>query len=191
MIQRPVIYVRQITNLSDARYCAGMGADMLGYVIDPAHPDYVSPKLYQEMSGWVAGPKRVVELAGAHIDHNELIANYNPDLVHIQSKFIGDYQLPGLPLIVEINFSESEDVIRKISDLNLHIAYLLITGLSDQSFISPYPILVELGGNIPSVIEFVNSYNADGLALQGSREEAPGLKDYDGLSRVLEEFESF
>lgn len=190
MIQRPVIYVRQITNLSDARYCAGMGADMLGYVIDPADPDYVSPKLYQEMSGWVAGPKRVVELANAHLDNNELIANYSPDLVHIRSKFIGDYQLPGLPLIVEVNFSESEDVIRMISDLKLDVAYLLVTGLNNQTFLSSYPILVELERNTSSVIEFLDSYNADGLALQGSREDAPGLKDYDHLSRVLEELDN-
>ncbi len=190
MIQRPVIYVRQITNLSDARYCAGMGADMLGYVIDPAHPDYVSPKLYQEISGWVAGPKRVVELANAHYDYNELIANYSPDLVHIQSKFIGDYQLQGLPLIVEADFSDTSHVVRKIAELKLDVAFLLITGLNGKSVESTsYPMLVEVESGIASVMELLDSTKADGVALHGSREQAPGLKDYDHLSRVLEELD--
>ena len=61
----PIVYVSRITNLSDARYCAGMGAELLGYVIDPSHPDYVSPENYQQMVGWISGPARVLEIVSS------------------------------------------------------------------------------------------------------------------------------
>jgi phosphoribosylanthranilate isomerase len=37
-----------ITNLSDARYCAGMGVDWLGF---PA--DVVNPDTFKEITNWV------------------------------------------------------------------------------------------------------------------------------------------
>src|SRR5689334_3911967 len=104
---KPITYVRKVSNLSDARYCAGMGVDMLGYVIDPASDDYVSPKLYQEMSGWIAGPKRAIEVSPS-IDPADLLEQYNPDLVHIHFNHLGDRGLPDLPVILECPYADCE-----------------------------------------------------------------------------------
>ncbi len=54
------ILIRGINNLSDARYCAGMGADKLTFILDPALPGFLDAKTVKELAGWVAG----VELIG-------------------------------------------------------------------------------------------------------------------------------
>jgi phosphoribosylanthranilate isomerase len=55
------ILIRGINNLSDARYCAGMGADKLSFVLDPSLPGYLEPAVVKELAGWIAG----VELMGS------------------------------------------------------------------------------------------------------------------------------
>ncbi len=188
MPSKPITYVKRVTNLSDARYCAGMGVDMLGYVIDPDHADYVSPKLYQEMSGWVAGPRRVIELVAPATDLPHLM-EYSPELLHIHFTLIDSENIPVLPLILECDFASCESALRKVSVLGLRTEYLLITGLSGQAFSTDFhPMLIDLAG-MASGMELLKQYHADGLALAGSHEQAPGLKDYDHLAQVLEDID--
>jgi phosphoribosylanthranilate isomerase len=49
------VLVRGINNLSDARYCAGMGADGLIFTLDPGLPGAVDAATVKELAGWVAG----------------------------------------------------------------------------------------------------------------------------------------
>ncbi len=55
----PKVKVSGITRLEDARLCAGMGADHLGFDQDPASPRYVAPAVAREIVGWVEGPAPV------------------------------------------------------------------------------------------------------------------------------------
>ncbi|HWA35634.1 MAG TPA: hypothetical protein VG737_15940 [Cyclobacteriaceae bacterium] len=186
---KPITYVRRVTNLSDARYCAGMGVDMLGYSIDPDHADYVSPKLYQEMSGWVAGPRRVIELTRP-IDPVALIEQYKPELIHIHSDHVGHITLPELPLILETDFAVCEQALRNVSMMGLRTEYLLITGLNGQAFSNDFhPLLIDLRAGTGSGLALLRQYDADGIAMTGTHEQAPGLKDYDHLAQVLEDID--
>ncbi len=192
-MKKPVIYVNRITNLSDARYCAGMGVDMLGFVVNPDHVDYVSPSSYREMIGWIAGPKRVAEITSMENIHlEEVVSNYKPDLLHISSTFIGLHNFQKLSLIVEVAF-ENWSSFHAIPAI--FIDYLLITHLpaaAPQKLNSQKgdcPILLSLDKEADAVIEILQRYGASGFTLQGSHELAPGLKDYDHLSRILEELE--
>ncbi|HQQ83360.1 MAG TPA: hypothetical protein PK059_09205 [Cyclobacteriaceae bacterium] len=185
MNQRPLIYVHRITNLSDARYCAGMGVDMLGFVVDPSDPDYVTPKLYQDMIGWISGPKRVIEWRSASSpDWDELLDVYKPDLIHLPLQ--GMATAPALPLMVEIDASDLP-----LLKSNPNITHLVIRdGLNVQAIsgATKLPALLSVPGNINSQ-ELLQRTGAAGLALQGSNEVAPGLKDYDHLALILEALE--
>lgn len=195
MPQKPVVYVRRITNLSDARYCAGMGVDMLGFVVDPGHEDYVSPSRFQEMIGWIAGPKRVAEMiALGKSDLTEVVEQYVPDLLHIEWKYILNLRVPDLPLILEIPAEEWPASRSAVQNLNLRIAFLLLNLRAKDTpnlpaFESGYSVLLSLDKECGSVTSILQQTRASGLALQGSRELVPGLKDYDHLSRILEELE--
>ena len=48
-----------ITNLADARYCAGAGADYLGFIQYEKSPRYAAPKVAKEIIAWVYGPEPV------------------------------------------------------------------------------------------------------------------------------------
>ena len=52
---KTVVKISNVTNLSDARYCAGMGVEMLGFSIDEAAETYVDLKKFNDIRSWIAG----------------------------------------------------------------------------------------------------------------------------------------
>src|SRR4051812_19134719 len=78
---KTVVKVGNISNLSDARYCAGMGVDMLGFRVLEKQENFISPRLFQEIRGWVSGPKVVAEVYGLESPEQLLaiVSNYAPD----------------------------------------------------------------------------------------------------------------
>ncbi len=53
------VIVNGVNNLSDARYCAGMGVDMIGFNLDESQPGFMPAADLQDIAGWVAGVKLV------------------------------------------------------------------------------------------------------------------------------------
>ena len=68
MALKTIVKVGSITNLSDARYCAGMGVEMLGFAFDPSHGYYLQAIQFNEIIKWVSGVTIVGEL-GDNLDH--------------------------------------------------------------------------------------------------------------------------
>jgi phosphoribosylanthranilate isomerase len=192
MLQKPLVYVSRITNLSDARYCAGMGVDILGFSINPAHEDYVSPMSYQEMVGWISGPRRAVEIpAGSKLNWEQVIDEYKPDLIHITYSITENVSLPDLPVVLELTFKELLAHGERLNRLDLNLELVIITELPDtatkkEMTIDPHPVLLYLEKDIPSLEDLLGKTGAAGFALRGTREHSPGLKDYDHLSKILE-----
>lgn len=187
--RRPLVYVSRITNLSDARYCAGMGVDLLGFVIDPADPDYVSPETYQQLVGWLSGPERVAEVGSAAFNEVLLREQYAPQYVHIASHRLSQWPVSDTKLIVEVP-AEALPSLRKQLEGRGDVAFLLVPGLDTPLPAETATGIPVLTGILPSQghsLTHLARTGAAGIVLQGSREAAPGLKDYDHLSQVLEE----
>ena len=190
-MERPVIYVKRITNLSDARYCAGMGADLLGFVASPGHEDYVSPVAFKEIMGWVSGPRRVVELTDLPAGgFDEVISNYSPDLIHISFNVSSSLIIPDFPFIIE-----AVDVVGSVSNLKklggTKIEFIVAASSRTDSEILKIKalnsnLLIAMGKNEALLAGMLTRTGAAGIVLQGSPELRPGLKDYDHLSTVLE-----
>ena len=189
---KPVIYVSCITNLSDARYCAGMGADILGFVVDPDSIDYVSPEQYQAMIGWVAGPRRVVQISMPDkMNLSQVVTKYAPDLLHIPFSSLDQLPKQELPLVLEVSLADIAHATTLASNLNARIEYLLVTDLHEaKPALLPMtpPSLLAIDKSIESLHDFLRNTHAVGVALKGSRELSPGLKDYDHLAEILEKF---
>ena len=189
MQQRPLVYVSRITNLSDARYCAGMGVDLLGFVIDPSDPDYVSPETYQQLIGWVAGPERVVEVGLATFDESVLREHYAPQYIHITANRLKDWPQSSAKLIVETPYAWLSELGTQRSGRQ-DIAFILVPDLDHpvpSNVVTSIPLLTGIRPIQGPARMLLEHTGAAGIALQGSRETAPGLKDYDHLSQVLEE----
>src|SRR5215831_15134804 len=169
------IKVGQVTNLSEARYCAGMGVDFLSFPISS-----IDPKTYQEITGWVAGPKFGVEVDAKNISR---VQEYKADFIEINIDQLD--QSSDLQNLM-INLEASEWSIKKssllLSKRNILYIELVITSLDKftlgiiNDIAEDFKILLKPTGKID--LDEVLKLQIDGLSFDGNAETKPGLKEY-------------
>jgi phosphoribosylanthranilate isomerase len=186
MSLKTLVKVGNITNLSDARYCAGMGVDFLGFTVIEGQPQYVPVKTYQEIRGWVTGPKIIIEMYGftGQVFFEDLISNYAPDMIECG---LSEYTLlqskTNLPFLVKLDNPNTPQF--------TNAPAFLIVNESDLDNIRDYgvPVLVVLNAK-ESLNKILTTDNVRGVVLSGSSEIRPGFKEYDDLAEVLEALET-
>ncbi len=103
---KTVVKVGQVTTLNEARYCAGMGVDMLGFVAVEGQAHYLAPELYQEIRGWISGPSIVAEVFGLKSAGQipAILKKYQPDYLEMTDS---EYSLLAaqisLPCLVHVS----------------------------------------------------------------------------------------
>jgi phosphoribosylanthranilate isomerase len=180
------VKVGSISNLSDARFCAGMGVDMLGFKAVEGQDHYLSPKAFQEIRGWISGPAIVAEVYGLRDGDTlaAIIEHYRPDYLELgwdELPFVGH---TDLPLVLAIRPEEAERMAGHV--LQGRIAHILIPDFDGAAAVnSALPVLagVRTTADVDQVLSHFPGY---GLALNGSAEIRPGLKSFDELADVLE-----
>ncbi|WP_259014886.1 N-(5'-phosphoribosyl)anthranilate isomerase [Emticicia fluvialis] len=195
MALQTLVKVSNITNLSDARYCAGMGVEMIGFVMDKFSNDYTPPEKLKEIQSWVAGVQIVGETETT--DYNEVIAllqNYEIDLLQIADPGL----LPriadvGKPIILKVKAESAylEDYLKLYGSF---VEYFLIEGeeFSDfflfrlKEYAHEHPVILGFGIDADKIHELLADTSIKGIALKGTHEIRPGYKDYDELSEILE-----
>jgi phosphoribosylanthranilate isomerase len=181
---KTLVKVGSITNLSDARYCAGMGVDLLGFQVIETNKNYIAPALYQQIRGWVSGPKIVAEFQGLNnsTDIEGLLNTYMPDYAELT---IEGYKLFrnrfNIPVIVNVEAAEVPlAVLESFSDVDY-----VITGNTFSKEIFKGKVLAR-GDDKETLKLLLNTSKIDGVALEGSPEIRPGFKNYDNLADILE-----
>jgi phosphoribosylanthranilate isomerase len=179
---KTLVKISGVTNLSDARYCAGMGVDMLGFSVIEGHKNYIPPQQFQQIRGWVTGPLVVAELAGirSQSDLGKILDNYRPDMLELGVDELALIPSPPLPYILKVKTGET------IVHLVSQPAYLLSPAQKDLPNRSP--LLLEVHSQ-QDVREALSNPSVNGIALNGSPELKPGLKDYSDLAEILEHLE--
>jgi phosphoribosylanthranilate isomerase len=184
---KTLVKVGSITNLSDARYCAGMGVDMLGFRVMEDQDNHIAAGLFQQIRGWVSGPRVVVEIYGVKktTDIEALLKDYAPEMVELS---FSEYQLYRsqiqLPFIVHLESNELEN----IREHHKRIAYWQVDESSMKALAKingPQPVLLRTGSKEKIESLFPND-QIKGVSLTGSPELRPGFKEYDDLSEILE-----
>lgn len=185
---KTIVKVGSLTNLSDARYCAGMDVKMLGFQAIPDLPHYISPSRYQEIRGWVTGPQIVAEVYGLQTREQlkEIIDTYRPDYLEVGPDALPLVEESSLPLIVNLSDSTNPDVANRLKAIGDKIAYVITTGEYAASL--PIPRLVKVI-TLTEADDALLQQNVAGIALTGSDEISPGLKSYDTLAPILEMLE--
>ncbi len=200
------VKISNVTNLSDARYCAGMGVDMLGFSVDEASPYYILPKKYADMRGWVAGVQLVAE--SAESDPQKLLstlADYDFDALQVENPDLLLYLKSELakPLLlrVDVDHYEADELDALMSRYASEVEYFLLESAANmpltanwQDYLDTlsrsYPILLGFGLEVPAEVpELVDGLAIQGVALRGSEEIRPGYKDFGALMAVLEALE--
>lgn len=200
-----IVLVNQISNLSDARYCAGMGVEMLGFSLQPGHPQHISPAAFKEISGWVSGVKLVGEVTDLSVPElEELLLDYKIDILQLNGLyFIEDLDDLPLPIIMRVMIdkdSVEENILNTLELYHQHVEYFLIDS-EDFSFIDQtnlrflrdishkFPILLGFGLTKENTKEALDRIQPAGIALKGGQEIRPGFKNFDDLEEIFEQLE--
>ena len=171
------VKVGKVTNLSDARYCAGMGVDMLGFSIGLAH-DSIDPKKYKEITEWVSGPDFVLEWAGAEIpgDFADIIQPYNAGFVEIDARHLKNIDEIQSRLIVTVQAKDWHSLREMILSHKNRISYVLLTS-SDAGPLN-HNLVAEIGREFPLLLGYgISENNLDalsGLPIAGISWREPG-----------------
>ncbi|WP_439556506.1 hypothetical protein [Dyadobacter sp.] len=200
------VKISNVTNLSDARYCAGMGVEMLGFSIDEDTPNYISPKKFEDICSWLAGVTLVAETADNNAESIfAKLNNYPVHAVQVEHSGLLGYMKSelGLPLILRISVDLYEaDEIQSLLDRYEGAAthFLLESDenapLTDNwlqilpTLASEHPILVGFGFDDEFALIVLNNLPGNvGIALRGSEEIRPGYKDFGSMMDILEALE--
>lgn len=202
MALQTLVKVGQVNNLSDARYCAGMGVEMIGFCLDRSKQEYVAPEKVSEMANWLSGIKLIGEYGGVDslnsIDDH--IKSLKLDYIQLNEIVPADVLSKiSLPIIQRIEFSrENVDKIRKtMASYQPLVRYFLLDGnftLAEsktllQELTSQFPILISLREGAGVLDMMLSEIKPSGISLYGGNEIKPGLKDFEELAEVLEKLE--
>lgn len=201
-----------VNNLSDARYCAGMGVDMLGFCLEAENPNYVSPERYFEIIGWLAGVEFIAEFHSYDLEHmNRILADYpvhglqidREDVLEQLRQISINTDVHGLPVLFRIelqahrNLFTIEPLLEKYHQivrcfvLESEVDRLTVSELQQlKKLAARYPLLLGYGITAENIDLILQEVPLKGIALYGSDELRPGLKDFDELADILEILET-
>ncbi|MEM6643412.1 MAG: phosphoribosylanthranilate isomerase [Bacteroidota bacterium] len=199
MSLKTFVKVSNITNLSDARYCAGMMVDMLGFKIDPAAEDHITPKDYKEITDWVSGVQFVGEFEEAHpINISTALEQYEVDYIQINDlEVIEEIYTINVPIIFKLKVETQEELDHFESKLNYlsEMSQMVIVSSSNTRLFKAIDekikaldleirLLKGYGINAGDILE-----DFSGIELEATKEDKPGFKDYGEVMDVLEALE--
>lgn len=204
MALKTFVKVSNVNNLSDARYCAGMYVNWMGFNLEDHSPNYTSPQKFQEITDWLSGPEYVGEFDNSHPDTIlKTVANYDIRIiqireeVHLQMLLNTSFRLmlkqtirnhdDMLHLIaIAPSLHENDVVLLLESDLPHLTAEMMdsIRHLSGQT-----DVLLGFGFTAETVEKVLDQTRVKGIALNGGDEIKPGLKDFEDLAGILEVLE--
>lgn len=191
MLLKVKVYVGNVTNLSDARYCAGMGVDMLGFPIGTSGKTQLSIETFQEIAEWVTGPSFVFEYSD-HVD--QALLEKVTQLETIQYYRVSSDLLGALPPLLEdkpLVVDSSLEGYSKVAQFS-NVKFVVVNDNLDHERIATInqitPVLVPIE-RVSSALNDIDTLPITGIVLEGTAEEKPGQKDYGALADVLEQLE--
>lgn len=176
------VKISGINNLSDARYCAGMEVNQIGFNIEPNHENYTAPKDFEEIANWTSGVEFVGEVESS-TDIASLASQYSLQVIEVHKKEQIEAALAtGLKVIFRSNnLSELNDLIQSPNGID----YFICEG-NGQGLNSLDKVLITEGFEAENIKTYVEKAKIKGIALQGGNEIRPGFKDFDELADMLE-----
>lgn len=195
---KTTIKVSNLNNLSDARYCAGMGVEMLGFSMDELDFDK-----FKEMRGWLAGVQIVGETDSKDISTIiDLVEKYQPDYLEVSDwENVIEIQRIGKPIILKIDFATA-NLPALFQATKANVEYFVLENSDEFSVIDDatlsqidawsfqFPIVLGFGIKESNANDLLEQTQLTGFALKGSDEIRPGIADNEELMNILEILET-
>ena len=184
MLKRKVL-VNGISNLSDARYCAGMFVDYLSFELNPSHPDYIALDKVIEIKNWLSG----VKIGGRLTEWPDNLTETNWTDLALDFIIINnaDNRTKALTLVDELFFEVGQEQV----DLSKYKNILANAGVFESMETLHSSVFVGPDVTLDMMDSLLANENIAGIALKGNHEERPGESSYEDLMDVLEALEEF
>lgn len=195
-----------ITNLADARYASGAGADLLGFIQHEASPRHVDAGLARDIIAWIHGAESVGVFVDADADEvNKTVAATGFDYVQLHGSespsYCGRIEKPvikAVRIFPGTSASEIELALAAYADVVDH--FLVDTGSAnaaggtgtpfDWSVLEgvdfPKPWLLAGGLTPDNIDEALERLSPWGVDVASGVEEKPGQKDFEAIDRFVE-----
>ena len=200
------VLVRGINNLSDARYCAGMGAQGLIFSLDAQLPEAVDAATARELAGWVAGVDIIGEfghVAGPGINRLVEECSLTGVLLRLDRQRQAWPQGLAVPVLVEVPARlviNNEHYAAALADLTAAFpeGFAVFTEAprpypSDRAYYHQLarqaPLWLAAPPDPTEAADTAQQVHPAGLILHGGHEIKPGLRDFTELEAVFEALE--
>lgn len=197
------VYLSDVDNLSDARYAAGMGVNLIGFRLNPHDENSLNPEQFKEISEWISGVKLVGEFGNSTPEEvKEYLSEFNVDYLLISDEYqLHEFTQFDKPLILRIPINEEtkDNLGSTFNYCSGSIDYFLLESLGDvldkedikllKTYSSQFPIILGFGVNTENAKTIVNELKLKGISLKGGSEIRPGYSDFDKMADILEVLE--
>lgn len=195
-----------ITRLEDARFCAGAGADYLGFIQHPESLRYVAPAAAREIIDWIYGPEAVgvfVDVPAARV--NDIAESVGFTMVQLHGsespELCSEIDRPIIKAIRVYPESTVEELSREMDRFTGRVAFFLLdtgktgapggTGVAfdwDKAAVlaDVYPLFLAGGLTPDNVAEAVEKVRPRGIDASSGLESAPGVKDFEKLVQFFD-----
>lgn len=204
MALQTFVKLNNITNLTDARYGAGMYVNLLGFDLDSQSANYISPAQFGEITGWVSGVELVGEFAKeSSQDMLETLKKYpaiswveSSNLLELDALIGSSYSLIYRIPLDELDYLKKETIqFIAESGIYLHVisdqSELTASQLAEIKALSATcKVLLGVGITEENVLDLLDDTGIYGISLTGGEEIKPGLKDMNELADILEKLET-
>jgi len=196
MALKTFVRISNVNNLSDARYCAGMEVNQIGFNIVPENENYTDPVKFKEISNWLSGVEFVGEIdSDSVIDIDKLVENYQLDALQVTTiDQVEKAKLVGIPIIFKVDMTMLTEAL--LESLKDDVSYFLVDSLQTGEIssdllklASTYPLVMSFGFTTATVDHIITTTSIKGIAMKGGLEERPGFKNFDELADILETLE--
>ncbi len=184
------VYISDVTNLTEARYYAGMGVSIIGFNATPGAKSYASSQQFDAITSWLSGIQTAWQWHAAPSE--ELVALISSS----SSDFI---EICAVPLPHQWQFLTKPVLIRTSSVEELQV----LAGLPPNSFSGivwegESSLLTPLSSDLLKFIQTEPPFDSLdslydqplGISLKGIPESRPGWNDFDQLADLLESLET-
>jgi len=184
------VKIGDVTNLSDARYAAGMGVDYIGFNIDPSSENFVTAKTFEEITKWISGVGIIGEIGNSLKFSKDdypsfLFESSNPGNLKIENEFVYRIDAKNIAFdMLEKSLKTEKNALFYVLEVTNKQLEENVAGFTNLC--NSFPIYVSTDFNEPLLEKVVNTIKPTGIEIKGGLEAQPGFKDYDGIADVLE-----
>lgn len=184
------VLVSEVTNLSDARYCAGMGVNVLSFCVDATAESFVAAEKFKEIKGWLAGIDLYIESQTSNMEEILTLKNqYEADGVVISDVHLLD-ELKNAGINYLLRVSDLSNIGNFVAD-NEPVLLSIENDLSEEleSALQHQAAILSSNLSTEQLLELIDNETIKGIELKGGEEERPGFTDFDTLMDILEALE--